>query len=159
MTSLHIRLAELSDAPAVAGLVRAGEIHYVGPDVAPIERTLAMVEASMKTQEGTRYALAFLDGEPVGLACFAIIRPGSRLSGLFFVKELFVDERARGAGIGETMLNWLAALAREQGIGRIDLTTDGSNARAQAFYERLGGARMDKVFYRFDLKSDVLGEG
>ena len=46
-----------------------------------------------------------------------------------------------------------------RGITRIDLTTDGTNTGAQAFYERLGAERMNKVFYRFNLSTDVLTGG
>jgi GNAT superfamily N-acetyltransferase len=157
MLPLHIRLAAIEDAPDVAAMVRAVDLHYVGPDVArPIEPTLSMVEQSMREAEGTRYALAFHDGRAVGLACFAMLRPGFRLSGLLFVKELFVAQEARGHAIGEALMRWLADYARERGATRIDLTTDGGNRGAQAFYERLGATRMDKVFYRFNLSADVL---
>lgn len=160
MSQTTIRLATLDDAPDVAALVRALDLHYVGPDVAqPIEPTTAMVERSMREAEGTRYVLAFVDGRAVGLACFAVLRPGFRLSGLLFVKELFVESHARGQAVGAALMRWLADYARAQGITRIDLTTDGSNTGAQVFYERLGAQRMNKVFYRFNLSTDVLAEG
>lgn len=159
MSSIVIRLAALEDAPEVASLVRALDLHYAGPDLAqPIEPTLAMVERSMREAEGTRYALAFQDSRAVGLACFAVLRPGFRLSGLLFVKELFVEGHARGQAVGAGLMRWLADHARAQGLSRIDLTTEGTNTRAQAFYERLGAERMDKVFYRFNLSTDVLSE-
>lgn len=152
-----IRLATLEDAPEVAALIRALDQHYAGAVAAPpIGPTLAMVERSMREVEGTRYALAFLDGRAVGLACFAVLRPGFRLTGLLFVKELFVESHARRRKVGALLMRWLADYARAQGISRIDLTTDGGNRRAQAFYEQLGGERMDKVFYRFNLSTDVL---
>lgn len=157
MSSIHIRLATLEDAADVAALVRAVDLHYVGPDVAqPLEPTRAMVEQSMRGSEGTRYAVAYREGRPVGLACFAVLRPGFKLSGLLFVKELFVESRARGRAVGAALMGWLADYARARGITRIDLTTDGTNTDAQAFYERLGAERMNKVFYRFNLSTDVL---
>ncbi|MBJ6126603.1 GNAT family N-acetyltransferase [Microvirga splendida] len=152
-----VRLATLEDAADVAALVRAVDLHYVGPEVAQaLEPTQEMVERSMREQEGTRYALAYCDGHPVGLACFAVLRPGFRLSGLLFVKELFVESQARGQAVGALLMRWLADHARAQGLTRIDLTTDGTNTGAQAFYERLGAERMNKVFYRFNLSTDVL---
>ncbi|MBF9233014.1 GNAT family N-acetyltransferase [Microvirga alba] len=157
MSQPHIRLATPEDTPDVAAMVRAVDLHYVGPDVAqPIEPTRAMVEQSMREAEGTRYALAYLDGRAVGLACFAMLRPGFKLTGLLFVKELFVESDARGRAIGAALMHWLAEYARAHGVTRIDLTTDGGNRGAQAFYERLGADRMDKVFYRFNLSTDVL---
>jgi GNAT superfamily N-acetyltransferase len=152
-----IRLASLQDAPEVAELIRAVDLHYVGPDVAkPLAPTLAMVEQTMREGEGTRFALAFVEGQAVGLACFALLRPGFRLTGLLFIKELFVAQDARGKAMGAALLCWLADYARQRGITRIDLTTDGGNTGAQAFYERLGAERMNKVFYRFNLSTDVL---
>ncbi|WP_262029320.1 GNAT family N-acetyltransferase [Microvirga sp. Mcv34] len=154
-----IRLATLDDAPEVAALVQALDLHYGGPEAAQsLASTLAMVERSMREAEGTRYALAFRDGHPVGLACFAVLRPGFRLSGLLFVKELFVEDQARGQAVGAVLMRWLADHARAQGLSRIDLTTEGTNTRAQMFYERLGAERMDKVFYRFNLSADVLSD-
>ncbi len=159
-----IRLATLEDAPEVAALIRALDLHYAGADAPlPVGPTLVMVERSMREAEGTRYALALLDGRAVGLACFAVLRPGFRLTGLLFVKELFVESHARGRKVGALLMRWLADYARAQGITRIDLTTDSGNGGAQAFYEQLGGERMDKVFYRFNLSTnvltDVLAEG
>lgn len=152
-----IRLAQPQDARAIAGLIDALEAHYGGEACSP-ESTLAMVRDSMAEQEGTRHALAFVDGRPVGLACFAILRPGFRLTGLVFLKELFVEEQARGHAVGAALMRWLADFARARGIGRIDLTTEASNRGARAFYERLGGEPMDKVFYRFNLSTPVLTE-
>lgn len=155
-----IRLATPDDAADVATLVRAVDLHYGGPEVArPIEPTIAMVEQSMREAEGTRYALAFLEGRAVGLACFALLRPGFRLTGLLFLKELFVEGSARGQEVGAALMLWLAAYAREQGVTRIDLTTEASNQGARAFYERLGAEQKDKVFYRFNLSTDVLTDG
>jgi GNAT superfamily N-acetyltransferase len=155
-----IRLATPDDAADVATLVRAVDLHYGGPEVArPIEPTIAMVEQSMREAEGTRYALAFLEGRAVGLACFALLRPGFRLTGLLFLKELFVDGSARGQEVGAALMRWLAAYARAHGVTRIDLTAEATNQGARAFYERLGAERMDKVFYRFNLSTDVLTDG
>ena len=160
MSEPQIRLAALEDAPAVAALIRALDLHYVGEGAAqPIGPTLAMVERSMREAEGTRYALASIDGRAVGLACFALLRPGNRLAGLLFVKELFIAGDARGRAVGAALMRWLADYARARGVTRIDLTTDSGNRGAQAFYERLGAERMDKVFYRFDLRGDVLAGG
>ena len=157
MSQTVVRLAAVEDAADVAALVRAVDLHYVGPEATQaLEPTKGMVERSMREAEGTRYALAYREGQAVGLACFALLRPGFRLSGLLFVKELFVKDHARGHAVGAVLMHWLADYARAQGATRIDLTADGTNTGAQAFYERLGAERMNKVFYRFNLSTDVL---
>ena len=153
MTMPEIRLAGPEDAAAVAGLLHAMDAHY-GLDVAAdLGEALAMVMRTITTGEGTRFVLALAESRPVGLACFVVLRPGRRLAGLVFIKELFVIEGARGRGIGTALFRWLASYARENGIARIDLTTERVNVGAQRLYERIGGIRQDKVFYRFDLET------
>ena len=116
MSQFAVRLATLEDVADIAALVRALDLHYVGPEVAqPLEPTRAMVERSMREAEGTRYALAYRDGRAVGLACFAVLRPGFKLSGLLFVKELFVESHARGQAVGVMLMRWLADFARARG--------------------------------------------
>lgn len=155
MPRLQIRLAKLEDADVVATLICSLEAHYAdGETYCSPSAARAMVEACMTEREGTRYALAFLEDRPVGLAAFTILRPGFRLTGLLFVKELFIIEQAREQAIGAALMRWLAAYARARWIGRIDLTTDSANRGARGFYEHLGGRQMDKVFYRFNLAED-----
>jgi GNAT superfamily N-acetyltransferase len=157
---LQIRLMETGEANAVARLICSLETHYNGVGNAPsVESARAMVERSVREGEGTRYAVAWRNGHPVGLACFAVLRPGRDLKGLLFLKELFVEDFARGQAVGEALMAWLAAFARVESLGRIDLTTDAANSGARAFYERLGGERKDKVFYRFELGTGILPAG
>jgi GNAT superfamily N-acetyltransferase len=154
--------AGLQDASDVADLLVAVDRHYLGAEHAPGRpAALAMVERVMREGEGTLFALARSGGMPAGLACVARVRPGHLLQGVLWVKDLFVAEPCRGDGLGQAMMAFLAAYAREQGLGRIDLTTEPGNAGAQRFYDRLGGERKPKVFYRFegDVLERLAGEG
>ena len=68
-----------------------------------------------------------------------------------FVKELYVSETARDAGIGPTLLGEAAAMALDEGCARLDLTTDRGNSGAMRFYPRLGACeRAEKAYFRFD---------
>ena len=64
--------------------------------------------------------LAFVDGEPAGLALFHprfstwLGRPG------MYLEDLYVAEEARGLGVGRRLMARLAAIAVERGWGRID---------------------------------------
>ena len=146
-----IGLAGLDDAADVADLLVAIDDHYLGPGQGRgREAALAMVRQVIGAGEGTRFALARLDGKAAGIACFACVRPGHLFQGVLWVKDLFVTEPYRGSGLGRRLMGWLAAHALEQGLGRIDLTTEPHNAEARAFYDRLGGVVKPKVFYRFE---------
>lgn len=147
---LTLRLAARDDVDAVAVMLDALDRHYIGDAAPGLLATRQMVDQTLRAQEGTRFLLAFDDVMPVAIACFAILRPGRKLSGLIYVKDLFVVESQRGAGVGAAMMRWLALFATENGIGRIELTTDRANAGAIRFYESLGGARPEKIHFRFE---------
>jgi GNAT superfamily N-acetyltransferase len=150
---IAVRLATADDASALGALIRAIDIHYRDEAVAPTaEAAAAMARRTIETREGTEFALAERAGQAVGLAAFAILRPGRDLKGVLYAKEIFVRSEERARGAGEALFAFLKAEAQRRGIGRIDLTTDPANSGAQRFYERLGGERAEKVAYRFWLE-------
>lgn len=55
-----------------------------------------------------------------------------------YVQDFFVADAFRGQGIGERLLQRLAAITRERGGRYIRLAVDTGNHRAQAFYTRCG---------------------
>lgn len=55
-----------------------------------------------------------------------------------YVQDFFVAEAFRGQGVGERLLQRLAAITRERGGRYIRLAVDTGNHRAQAFYTRVG---------------------
>ncbi len=150
-SGLIIRPGALEDAPAIGFLIDAMDTHYRGPGGGSgLEASQVMAARAIEAREGTRFLLAFEHGAPVGIACFAIVRPGRRLAGLVFLKDLFVLASHRGRGVGVGLMRGLAAYARDNGIGRIDLTTDAGNGGAVRLYAALGGERLDKVMFTFE---------
>jgi GNAT superfamily N-acetyltransferase len=145
------RLATPADCDAVARLIDAMDVHYRGAgNTRGLAATRAMVERTMATEEGTRYLIAARDGADIGLACFAVIRPGRMLQGLVFLKDLFVVAAARGHGTGEALVMALARFAGERGLGNIDFTVEDDNPAAQRFYAKLGAMVLAKKVYRID---------
>ena len=59
-----------------------------------------------------------------------------------FVQDLYIEETFRGMGIGETMLRRVAHKSARQGCTYLRLMVDVDNIAAQAFYKRVGVARM-----------------
>lgn len=149
MTTIF-REAEPDDAPIIGALVAALDAHYIGEALAPDPTAAAaMARRALETREGSRVILAEVDGVPAGLAIFGVLRPGRALTGVVFLKELFVLERFRRHGVGRALIGQVARWARDRGIGRIDLTTDATNIEAVRFYERHGGKEQKKRFFRF----------
>ncbi len=151
-TPIDIHLCGPADHADIVLMNQAMDRHY-NPHLEPSAAAdVAALLRRIETEPGlaTQVALARQDGKPVGIAFFALIHPGRRLGGVLFVKDLFVLETARGAGIGEAMFRFLAAHARAKGINRLDLTAEPQNAGAQRFYERMGMKVRPAIFYRLD---------
>jgi len=148
---LALLLAGREHAADVGRMIDAMDAHYNGEGrTKGAALAAAMAARTITDGEGTRFLLARIGGEPVGLACFVVVRPGHRLQGVLFVKDLYTVPAARGQGVGTALMRELARYALGHGIGRIDLTTDESNAGARRLYERLGAATQPKVMFRFD---------
>lgn len=64
-------------------------------------------------------------------------RPG------IYVQDLFVDEAARGSGLGRRLLQHTAAIGSARGANHLRLSVDHINTPAQLFYESLGFRRRD----------------
>jgi ribosomal protein S18 acetylase RimI-like enzyme len=77
---------------------------------------------------------------------------GPTLIGLLLagaLKELYVAEAYRRAGVGRMLMDGVSAIAGRRGLSRVEWTTDTSNRNAQAFYEALGARPLaSKIFYR-----------
>jgi ribosomal protein S18 acetylase RimI-like enzyme len=70
-----------------------------------------------------------------------------------FLYELGVDESARRRGVGRTLVQALAALAREQGCYDMWVLADAGNAAARAMYARAGGREASRpVLLEWDLQ-------
>lgn len=145
---LSTRFADETDIDAVAELLRAMDAYY-GDPLPALEDYVAMIARTMAQEEGTRFVLCRHEGKPAGLACFAVLRPGQELSGLLFVKDLFVRDGLRSRGLGRELMRFIADFAVSAGIGRVDLATAQDNHGARKLYERLGGVLATAVYYSF----------
>jgi GNAT superfamily N-acetyltransferase len=143
-----IRFANPADVDAVAQLLRAMDAYY-GDPLPALGNYAAMAAATMTGQEGTRFVLGLHESEPVGLGCFAVLRPGQELKGLIFIKDLFVRAEWQGQGMGSALMRFIADFAVKTGIGRIDLATGQDNEGALKLYDRLGVVRQPAVYYNF----------
>lgn len=89
------------------------------------------------------------DGTPVGFASYSFLWPAAGASRSLYLKELYVSEKHRGAGIGRVLMEALYAEAERTGCSRVEWTADDDNPDAQRFYQHLGVAvNTSKVHYR-----------
>ncbi|SKC81909.1 GNAT family N-acetyltransferase [Maledivibacter halophilus] len=92
--------------------------------------------------EETLILIAELENKPVGYALGRIYEQdetadnGTGLMGLF--DELFVDDIARGLGLGQKLLDKTIIWMKEKGINRVKLHAYSWNSNAKKVYERNG---------------------
>jgi ribosomal protein S18 acetylase RimI-like enzyme len=72
------------------------------------------------------------------------------LSSIWLLNDLYVDERYRGHGIADSLMQRVETEAKESGATRVFLRTAEDNEAAQALYEKRGWVR-DVTFRRYDL--------
>lgn len=94
---------------------------------------------ALTAQAGNRIVLAELAGRVVGCAQLVFL-PGLSLVGMkrAQIEGVRVDSSTRGHGIGEKLVRHCLVLAKQEGCGVMQLTTDKSRTDAHRFYERLG---------------------
>ena len=124
-----LRLHALADAPMAYSSTLADEQRY--PDDVWTEWA---VGASVGCDSAT--FIAEHDGQWVGLATGLARRDGSE-SGPLLV-SMFVDERARRAGVGVALVEEISGWARACGARRLALWVTAGNAPAVALYQRCG---------------------
>jgi ribosomal protein S18 acetylase RimI-like enzyme len=69
---------------------------------------------------------------------------------IFVLNDLFVSAEGRRQGVGAMLLDAAARFGRAAGAVRLTLSTEATNAAAQALYEREGWKRQTD-FYSYDL--------
>ena len=65
-----------------------------------------------------------------------------------YLWHIFLDEKARGRGIGRELMRRLEKEARSEGRTRIELNVFADNARARDLYASLGYAEMSSQMYK-----------
>lgn len=140
-----VRLIRETDHPALARLMAQMQAHYRVPCPSDAE----ILAGLTNRPAGTELLVAEQDDRLVGFAAFSAIYPGPGLRPGFFLKELYVDEAARGLGAGRALLQEMARLALARGFGRLDWTAARGDERLLRFYESLGASKQpEKVFFR-----------
>jgi GNAT superfamily N-acetyltransferase len=151
-TGWSIRAAAAADVAAVAGAVEELLLELGGrrPERAEVE---AEVRALVEDPAVGVLLVAEADGEIVGVLAAswgrAIHVPGRYLT----IQDLWVHGDWRSGGVGGGLADAVAALAREQSVGRIEVglprETFAAIRRTEAFYEANGfellGVRMRRL--------------
>jgi GNAT superfamily N-acetyltransferase len=145
---ITIRPADPGEMPQVLAFIRElARYERLEDQVVATEADLAA--ALFRGRPYAEVVFGCLEGVPVGFALFFhnfstfLGKPG------LYLEDLFVRPEARGRGVGERLLAWLARTALERGCARLDWAVLDWNEPSIGFYRRLGAvAQHDWTGYR-----------
>jgi ribosomal protein S18 acetylase RimI-like enzyme len=131
-------MARPEDVESVSTLIAAFRDWWGKDD--PALELIRATTATLLEDPNTDFLLAAPDGErPAAGVCQLRYRL-SVWTGAddCWLEDLFVDESARGTGLGRALVNAGLERAKERGCRRIELDVNETNTDAIAFYEALG---------------------
>ena len=148
--TVDIRHATAADRDALAELFHDMDRHYWGDEAPSAEDWRRFLDAVvLPASKSCEIVVAEEDGLLLGLATFAIVYPGSQLTGQLFLKEIFTRAEARSRGIGRQVMAYVAGQALTRGCARVDWVAE--DTRAMSFYGALGARTLEKrVYFRLD---------
>jgi ribosomal protein S18 acetylase RimI-like enzyme len=145
VSGVAYRDAAVEDAAALARFAAATFVETFGHLYPPEDlatylaaKYAAPIQAKEIANPHMRYRLALRDGAIIGYCLMGAVDLDVDKSGAVELHRLYVDARAKGAGVAQTLMDDCLAWARAQGARAIYLGVWESNHRAQAFYRRYG---------------------
>jgi GNAT superfamily N-acetyltransferase len=87
------------------------------------------------------------DGRLVGYACLYWHFSSLEACESVLMNDLYVDESARGQGVGQALIEATAAVAREREVPFVEWSTAPDNETAQRLYDSTGAERTEWFSY------------
>ena len=113
-----------------------GYLHFYQSEL-PAEVSAMTWQRFLNPSEPTHAALAWRDGQAVGLVQWIYHRTNWSVENSCYLQDLFVAEGLRGSGVGRQLIEHVYAQARAAGASRVHWLTHESNTDARQLYERI----------------------
>jgi GNAT superfamily N-acetyltransferase len=138
-----IKKATIEDVSLILYFIKElAEYEKLSHEVVATEDTLK--ETLFGKQSHAEVIIGYLNHVPISFALYFynfstfLGRPG------IYLEDLFVKPEARGKGVGQKMLTYLAHLAKSKNCGRLEWWVLDWNETAIGFYKRIGAKPMDE---------------
>jgi len=140
--TIKIKQAAPENIPQILGLMR--EFAEYENLLDSFEVTEDRLQTALFGEGKVAEAILAFDGDAaIAYAIFFPYLATFRGQRGFYLEDIFLTKRARGRGVGEMMLKYIARLGKERGFERIDFQVLEWNTPAINFYEKLGAVRDD----------------
>lgn len=132
---LNVRMATVADAETLNAMIA----DFAAFERLPNNSTVETLRAELSSKDRViETVLAFLDGQPVGMAVFFQSYSTFAAKRGLYLEDIYVKEEFRNRGIATGLLRFLAKTAVERQYGRVDFTVLLWNTVAIEFFETLG---------------------
>ena len=140
MIDITIRPARREDVPAIVALLADDPLGRTREDnTDPLPEAYWQAFDAIDAQSSNFLLVADSGGVVTGCLQLTII-PGLSRRGMKrgLIEAVRIGAAGRGQGLGERLVRHAVEIARAEGCGLVQLTSDKSRTDAQRFYERLG---------------------
>jgi len=120
---------------------------FYGVEATDEERNRAFFRRFLGPSEDGLLLGARRDGRLVGYACLYWHFSSLEACESVLMNDLFVDESARGEGVGRALIEAAAEVARERGVPFVEWSTAPDNHTAQRLYDSTGAERTEWFSY------------
>ncbi len=146
MPSIEVRPIDEPELETLLPMIAAYQRFYEVEDV-DTERNRSFFRRFVAPSDDGMLLGAWRDGELLGYAClywsFTSLVPAKTV----LMNDLYVDEAARGQGIGRALIEASAKVTRERGAHHLEWATAPDNATAQRLYDSTGAQRSEWIEY------------
>lgn len=147
---LRVGPIEAEQLELLLPLIRAYQSFYEVEEIDE-ERNRAFFARFVAPSDDGMLLGAWRNEELVGYAClywsFTSLVPAETV----LMNDLYVEESARGQGVGRALIEASATVGRERGAQRLEWATQPRNVTAQLLYDTMGAERSDWVEYELPL--------
>lgn len=141
--SLKIRPATKTDIPTLLTFIRKLAAYEKLLD--QVKATPDLLEKTLFCEHPKSFALLAEDGKDVvGFAVYFFNYSTFLAAHGLYIEDIYVDETARGKGVGLVILKHLAQIALEKECGRMEWWVLDWNEPAIGFYKKIGAKPMDE---------------
>jgi GNAT superfamily N-acetyltransferase len=147
---IQIAPVEAAEFEPLLPLIAAYQRFY---EVAEIdeERNRAFFRRFLAPSEDGMLLGAREGDELVGYACLYWHFSSTKATETVLMNDLFVTDGARGRGIGRTLIEASATIARERSAAHLEWATAPDNLTAQRLYDSTGAQRSEWIEYELEL--------